>query len=762
MIKKHHKKTLRLQSLFLALLLIPVLYSFAAAETATISWNQNPEPDIYGYKVFYGTSSRNYTAHVDITGVTQTSAEIAGLEAGHTYYFAVQAVDLAGQTSDYSDEVTRTYDLPNVPPSAGFNALPETGIAPVAITFTSTSTDSDGSITSSSWNFGDGNTGTGTTVEHTFNTAGTYTVILTVQDNTEATDQASMQVTIAENQVPTASIDMDTAAGFAPVTVNFSASDSTDPDGSITDYAWNFGDGTNSGGETAVHTYETPGTYTVTLNVTDDKGGQDSATVQVEIKQGHTYTWTLGNSSTSDLDGTCADTYLNVNAENYATSDTLRTYTWPTDTAANVIIMKWDMSALPVDADIQSATLELYLAEAGGDDPYEIGAHRIIGLDPVIDACTGETWNGSDSWTNAAPLARDNIDSAVSVTAVNAVSGFKAWDITDIARQWVDLPAENFGVLLNADVTAASDSYRYFASSQASDATLRPRLTITFITEQQPDLPPRAEASADILAGKAPLTVNFSAAASHDAENNMSFAWDFGDSTSGSGISAAHEYTTPGTYQAVLTVTDGAGQTDTASLSIEVTTNQPPVASAQADITNGEAPLTVLFDAGTSSDSDGTITTYSWDFNSDGVEDAQGMTVDHTFTQAGDYHVQLTVTDDSGATGQDGSIVITVTSNAPPEITGFTATPAVLNNPGMEATFNATITDPENDTVTLLVDFGNGQTAAALPAVCTYDQTGTYNVTLTADDGNGNQTTASVTVEVNDAVPATPFNINVE
>lgn len=761
MIKKHHKKTLRLQSLFFTLLLIPFLYSLAAAETATISWDQNPEPDIYGYKVSYGTASRNYTGHKDITGAAQTSVDITGLEAGHTYYFAVQAIDLAGQTSDYSDEVTRTYALPNVSPQAGFNASPETGTAPVAITFSSTSTDSDGSIASTSWNFGDGGTDSGNTVTHTFTAAGTYTVTLTVQDNEGATDQASMQIGIAENQAPTASMELDTYTGFAPVTVNCSAAGSTDPDGSITDYSWNFGDGTTSGGETAVHTYETPGTYTVTLDITDDKGGQDSTTAQVEIKQGNTYTWTLGDNSDSDLTGTCEDTYLNVNNENYAASDTLRTYTWPTDTAANVIVMKWDMSALPADAVIESATLELYLTEAAGDNSYEISAHRITGLDPVIDTCTGETWNGTDPWSNNTPLAQDNIESAAGAAAVDATSGFKAWDITEIARTWINVPAENFGVLLNADVSAASDSYRYFASSQSSDASMRPRLTITFVTEQQPDLPPRAEATADNLTGKAPLTVNFSAAESHDAENSMTFTWNFGDGLTGSGISTTHEYTAPGTYQAILTVTDGAGQSDTASLTIEVTANQAPVACAQADMTSGEAPLTVLFDAGTSTDSDGSITTYSWDFDSDGVEDAQGMSVEHTFTQAGDYHVLLTVTDDSGATGQDNSIIITVTANSPPEIKDFSVTPAVLNNPHMQATFDATITDPENDTVTLLIDFGNGHTATSLPAVCTYENTGTYNVTLTVDDGNGNQATASITVEVNDAKPAMPHNISV-
>jgi PKD repeat protein len=422
--------------------------------------------------------------------------------------------------------------------------------------------------------------------------------------------------------------------------------------------------------------------------------------------------------------------------------------------------MKWNLSALPEDAVIQTATLELYLNEAGGDDPYEVSVHRIIGVDPVIEACTGETWDGSTAWTNGTALAQDNIESAAGVTAVDQAPGFKSWDVTGIAASWVEAPAENYGMLLNADTTAAQDSFRYFASSQAADSALRPKLTVTFVTEQQPDLPPRANAAADKLSGKAPLAVNFNAEGSHDAENSLSYAWDFGDgSDTATGITASHEYTTAGTYQAVLTVTDSAGQSDTEELTIEVADNQAPVAAAQADVTAGEAPLTVLFDAGTSTDSDGSIVTYSWDFDSDGVEDAEGMTVEHTFTEAGEYHVTLTVTDDSGAAAQDTGIVISVTSNVPPEIADFTATPDVLDNPRMQATFNASVSDPDGDAVTVLIDCGNGQTATELPAVCTYNQASTYTVTLTADDVNGNHTTATLTMVVNDAVPAKPFNV---
>ena len=86
--------------------------------------------------------------------------------------------------------------------------------------------------------------------------------------------------------------------------------------------------------------------------------------------------------------------------------------------------------------------------------------------------------------------------------------------------------------------------------------------------------------------------------------------------------------------------------------------NQAPVAVASADVTSGKAPLVVTFDSSASTDSDGTITGYSWDFK-DGRFSTEANPL-HKFTKAGTYEVTLTVTDDGGMTASD-FITINVT-----------------------------------------------------------------------------------------------------
>lgn len=83
-----------------------------------------------------------------------------------------------------------------------------------------------------------------------------------------------MDPTGQPNAPPVAAFTADQDRGTAPLTVSFDASASTDPDGSIASYMWSFGDGTTGSGADVEHVYQTPGLYTATLTVTDDRGAR--------------------------------------------------------------------------------------------------------------------------------------------------------------------------------------------------------------------------------------------------------------------------------------------------------------------------------------------------------------------------------------------------------------------------------------------------------------------------------------------------------
>ncbi len=157
---------------------------------------------------------------------------------------------------------------PNSPPVAGIDASDCSGLT---CNFVSTSTDSDGTIASYNWNFGDGNGSTSANPSHTYSANNTYTVSLTVTDNDGASDTAQTQVTV-DNGINTPPNAVITYVHCTDLTCNFSGSGSSDSDGTIAGYAWDFGDSGNGTGVTTSHTYGAYGPYTVSLVVTDNDG----------------------------------------------------------------------------------------------------------------------------------------------------------------------------------------------------------------------------------------------------------------------------------------------------------------------------------------------------------------------------------------------------------------------------------------------------------------------------------------------------------
>jgi PKD repeat protein len=170
-------------------------------------------------------------------------------------------------------------------PVALFSFSPTSGPPPLSITFdASASYDPNGTITAYNWNFGDGSTGSGRVVAHTYSSAGFFTVILTVTDNDGKSGSASNTVAVIKaNDPPIAEFSFSPTSGIAPVEVTFDASASRDPDGTIVEYSWNFGDDSTGSGRIVKHVYSKSGTFSVRLTVRDNSGASATKTKTIGV-----------------------------------------------------------------------------------------------------------------------------------------------------------------------------------------------------------------------------------------------------------------------------------------------------------------------------------------------------------------------------------------------------------------------------------------------------------------------------------------------
>jgi PKD repeat protein len=190
--------------------------------------------------------------------------------------------------------------LPNFAPIAVIEVSAERGAVPLDVRFDgSNSYDPDGEIRRWTWSFGDGETERGAVVTHRFSDPGTYIVRLAIRDNRWKTTVTSVAIEVtAQNEDPQPAMAVDPLTGPAPLMVTFDGGASTDPDGEIVWWEWDFGDGSTGAGSIVAHRYQTPGTYTVRLTVTDDSGNEATALGEVAVLPSGTisksFTWDYG------------------------------------------------------------------------------------------------------------------------------------------------------------------------------------------------------------------------------------------------------------------------------------------------------------------------------------------------------------------------------------------------------------------------------------------------------------------------------------
>jgi len=186
---------------------------------------------------------------------------------------------------EIGSRITHTYDSLGL-----YTVSPNRGEAPLTISYSVEASDEDGDMLSYVWEFGNGQMAVRKSGEYTYQSPGLYTVRLTVRDGKDGVDYRSQAVLATEppkagNTAPEIIFfSVDPTRGFSPLTISCSVK-ATDKDGDVLDYQWDFGDKEKAQGEDVLHTYQTPGLYTITLLVTDKKGGTAVRSISVLVEQ---------------------------------------------------------------------------------------------------------------------------------------------------------------------------------------------------------------------------------------------------------------------------------------------------------------------------------------------------------------------------------------------------------------------------------------------------------------------------------------------
>ncbi len=263
------------------------------------------------------------------------------------------------------------------------------------------------------------------------------------------------------------------------------------------------------------------------------------------------------------------------------------------------------------------------------------------------------------------------------------------------------------------------------------------------------ELPPTAVFTVEPPEVHAGEEVLFDAAASRAAQGEIvRYQWDFGDGHQAEGVRVTHVYSAVGTYTVRLTVTDERGRQGQAlrELNVLPEVNPPPPGGPRAAFTaepwEGPAPLTVTFDASAST---GQILRYAWDFGDGAVLEVTNPIVQHTYTEPGQYWVELTVTDAAGLS-HSAQRRVSVRAQGGTLVAEFTVTP---NNfvgdryvvmVGEEVSLDAS--PSTGNIVSYRWDFGDGASAEGKVVTHAFQASGEYTVRLTVADPGG--ATASV------------------
>ncbi len=701
----------------------------------------------------------------------------------------------------------------NMAPVASFDYDPVDAWYYTLITFNSTAYDPDGSITAHSWDFENDGTddATGPVVARYFGIGGNYPVKHTVWDNSNSSNWNIVWVRVWEE--PLLFLDVDPLVANEGETVDFDASYSFDRDGWIANWYWDFGDGTNSTASYyESHVYANPGNYTVFLTAWDDLNHSRTINVTIEVLPNAApvadFWWVPSVPEpwedvyfydvSFDTDGTIVQwtfdfgdatgvTFYDFNYQDptmhqYATTGnytvTLTVWDeygktgmawasigvyWPTPPVANftanaTTIYKGDTIAFADNSTDVDGYIASWYWVFGDGQTSTLSYVDVTYLDAGTYNVTLEVWDDDAMWgttymnitvLNKLPVAliMPNATPVLSFEDIQFYSISSDPDGWIIAWEW-DFDDGGFSSLQNPVHHYISPGlYQVWLTVTDNDGATDN--VSTYITVN--NRPPAALFWTNLTSTRIGWVVGFWDWSTDDDGSIIAWLWDFGDgSPTSAAQDPAHVFTVAGDYWVNMTVWDDLGANASYAMLISVFDNIPPVADFSATATTVFTGESVTF-TDLSVDADGSIVTWSWDFDDGNVSALQNPA--HAWSENGVYTVNLTVTDNDGATGSH-AIDITVLNRVP--LAGFSQNGTeVLTFEDIQ--FTDLSVDPDGFIVSWLWDFDDSGTSSASDPVHAWADNGIFNVTLVVTDNDGATDVAWVLITVLNQAPAAVF-----
>jgi PKD repeat protein len=549
-----------------------------------------------------------------------------------------------------------------------------------------------------SWDFGDGATSTNQTPSHVYNKRGTYTVTLTVR-NAYGTSTATKKDFISIGMPATPDFVASPTSGNVPVIVKFT--DLTK--GQVTGWQWDFGDGISSAEKNPVHTYRNPGIYNVILTITNDYGVADVTKTSYITAIGALQSKFLADPVAGKAPLTVKFTDISIGSP----------FEW-----------KWDFG----DGATSSEQNPGHTFANGGSYDVKLTVIRNSSSDSskqVVNVGGVPTADFVGNPVSANPMGIIRFTDK----STNTPSTW-SWNFGDGATSTEQNPSHVYLVkgVYTVSLTAGNENGRDTETKQ-SYVNIGMAPVAVFIPTSAPS-----------EQYNVPMQVNF---IDQSVNNPTTWSWDFGDGQTSTEQNPKHSFTREGTYTVSLTVKNDFG-TDTRTQKDLITVGKGGVVDFVADKTvAGVGRLVSFTDISKNSPTD-----WVWDFGDGTV--GTGPKPDHSYRAIGVYDVTLKAS--------NPSMTNTVTKKAYIRVVNLPQADFIADRTRGSAPMTVKFWDDTlGNPTSWKWDFGDGATSTDQYPSHTYAKLGTYTVTLTATNANGQDTTSKADYIVTTLAPVADF-----